>query len=248
MTTYEKLSNPPVTEALINIQYVLNNNCNIEDLKSIKNKISDVYKLEQEIRIEETRIEKKNNEQKITTFSKLEGYRYISENKTELVQFRGNGFTFNKLKPYRSWEEIRNEAQRVWILLNELTTPLLIRRVGLRYINNLNAPMLIGEDFKEYLTNPPEVPKGLPQKLNSFLSRIVVPDHENNFLAIITQSLERIIDLNKPIPIILDIDVFKSKDDGFKEEEIWQELEKLRNFKNDIFFKSITNKLRGIYK
>ena len=41
--------------------------------------------------------------------------------------------------------------------------------------------------------------------------------------------------------------MFKQKAEGITEEEAWQTLEKLRHFKNKIFFESITEKARELF-
>jgi uncharacterized protein (TIGR04255 family) len=120
--------------------------------------------------------------------------------------------------------------------------------VGLRYINKFDIPLFPQalRDFNEYLTAAPIVPEGLPQGVNSFLTRVVIHDPEIDAAAIITQAFEQIID-PKFIPIILDIDAFKQKD-RIGEEEAWQALEELRHFKNKIFFSSITEKAKELFK
>jgi uncharacterized protein (TIGR04255 family) len=49
------------------------------------------------------------------------------------------------------------------------------------------------------------------------------------------------------LPIILDIEVIKERTAGIEERETWNLLEKMRNFKNEIFFRFITEKLKEIY-
>ena len=49
------------------------------------------------------------------------------------------------------------------------------------------------------------------------------------------------------LPVILDIEVIKERTAGIEEREAWNLLEKMRNFKNEIFFRFITEKLKEIY-
>lgn len=74
----------------------------------------------------------------------------------------------------------------------------------------------------------------------------MIHDPEIDAAAIITQAFEQIVD-PKLIPIILDIDVFRQKE-VISEEEAWQTLEKLRHFKNRIFFASITEKTKELFQ
>ena len=102
-------------------------------------------------------------------------------------------------------------------------------------------------DFADYLAAPPVLPEGLPQGVNSFLIRlnVHVPELEAN--AIITQALEPMPVEMAKLPVILDIDVIKERTAGIEEREAWNLLEKMRNFKNEIFFRFITEKLKEIY-
>ena len=156
-----------------------------------------------------------------------------------------DGFTFSRLHPYIKWEELRNEAHRLWLLYKDITCPDSITRVALRYINNLNIPLPI-RDFDAYLTAPPIVPEGLPQGVSSFLTRVVIHEPSIGANAIITQALEQVV--GEVAPVILDIDVFKLRPEGIEEKDAWDTLEKLRHFKNKIFFKSITNKLKEMFE
>ncbi|MFQ5787653.1 MAG: TIGR04255 family protein [Thermodesulfobacteriota bacterium] len=177
--------------------------------------------------------------------AKIYGYRYITSDKKQIVQARLDGFTFSRLKPYIKWNDLRDEAHKLWRLYQEATSPESITRVALRYINNLNIPLPI-RDFGDYLTAPPTIPEGLPQGVGSFLTRVVMLEPSIGANAIITQALEQIAPGRAPI--ILDIDVFKLQEKGIEEKEAWDTIEKLRHFKNKIFFKSITNRLKEMYQ
>lgn len=244
---YPILANAPIKEAIVDIRLKLPKDFNVNEFKSIGKKLSDDYPIEKTMHAHETKIDLKDNEKKIITQDKVNGYRYESSNGTKIVQFRDNGFTYNRLKPYVSWADIRDEAFRIWNLYIDLIEPEFINRIALRYINNLNAPLPM-RDFKDYLTCPPEVPEGLPQGISSFFYRVVVPHSDSRITAIITQAMEATLDIKNNIPIILDIDVFKITEDGFLKEDILAIFEKLRIFKNQIFFKSITPKLLETYQ
>ncbi len=142
----------------------------------------------------------------------------------------------------------RDEAFRLWKLYKDLVSPEIIR-VAVRFINKIDIPLSsqTALDFDDYLTAGPIVPKELPQGISSFLTRVVINDPEIDASAIITQAFEQIVD-PKYVPIIFDIDVFKQESKGLSEEEAWRTLEKLRHFKNRIFFASITEKIKELFQ
>lgn len=241
------LRNAPITEALIDIRVKLPSSIEVEKLNSIYELIKEQYTVKQEQKVSEFKFEPKAEAIVKSSDAKMHGYRYITSDKKQIVQTRLDGFTFSRLHPYITWEQLRDEAYRLWKMYVEITSPELIYRVAIRYINNLNIPMPIG-DFGEYLTAPPIVPEKLPQGISSFFSRIVLPKPSINSFAIITQALETIIDTGKSLPVILDIDAIHHNPDGLPEEEAWDILEELRNFKNEIFFNSMPlNKIKELY-
>lgn len=243
MTEYPHLTKAPIKEALIDIRIKIKEDLNVEQIGSFYNFISDQYPNKQERRSLESRFEIKKGEplSAIIGEDKVEGYAYVSTDETQVVQVRLDGFTFSRLKPYEKWELLRDEARRLWQRYAEITSPEIIR-VALRYINRIeiSEPRV---DFKDYLTAPPIIPKGLPQGVSSFLTRLVIPELSMGVTCIVTQALEQIVDPNL-IPIILDIDVFKYNPDGISEEEAWKLIEGLHHLKNKIFFESITEKLK----
>ena len=242
---YTPLSKAPITEALIDIRVKPKKGIEVEQLDSIYAIISDQYPNRQILRRLESRIEFKQEESTVSPDADtINGYVYTSSDQIQVVQARPDGLTFSRLKPYETWERFRAEAYRLWEMYAEITSPELITRVALRYVNTLNIPLPI-KDFSDYLTSPPVVPPALPQGVSSFLTRVVIHESSLDAVAIITQALEQIVDPNFA-PIILDIDVFKQSQIGMTKEEAWDVLEKLRHLKNKIFFESITEKLKEL--
>lgn len=164
-----------------------------------------------------------------------------------LAQFRTNGFTFNRLEPYTGWEEVFSETIRLWKEYVEVAKPIAVLRLAARYINRLKLPLPI-EDLREYLTEPPRVPDGLPQRLKGYLTRIVIHDSARGHSAIVTQSFEpNPTDPERAI-ILLDIDAFQEVHlKPSESDEIHRVLAGIHDFKNEIFFKSITQKASELF-
>jgi len=141
-----------------------------------------------------------------------DGYLFQSPIEKKIVQARIDGYTFNKLKPYESWDSFRTEARKLWNIYFQITKPVRITRIALRYINRIEIPLPMN-DFKEY---------------------------------VITQTMEKPTE-NQRLPLILDIDVFSEISFINSDEEMWNKFEKLRKFKNDVFFDSITEKTKELF-
>ena len=247
MAIQTHLSKAPITEALIDIKVRLPIDVDINKLEPMGKIISNQYPKKQDRIRFEGRIDFKLGEtpKHKDPLSLVDGFMYISSDEKYVVQTRLDGFTLSRLKPYETWERLRDEAQKLWKLYLETTSPEIIKRVALRYINRLELPPSM-HDFSEYLASPPTVPKGLPQKLASFLNRFIIPFEDIDAFAIITQSFESIE--RDVVPIILDIDVFREGEFELNKGDAWELLEKFRNIKNDVFFESITEKTKELYQ
>lgn len=172
------------------------------------------------------------------------GYRLESSNPPHVVNCRTGGYTFSRLAPYSSWDELRGAAKREWDEFSERLGDAIVRRIAVRYINELKLPMPL-RDFSEYLTCPPDIPDVLPQAVTSFLQRVVIPDVESDCVSIVNQVLEGPPPApGAPLPVILDIDVFRVVEIPVRESErIWNGLDQLRVQKNKMFFAHITDRL-----
>ena len=240
MTAPRHLENAPIKEALIDIQVTLPETLNVEHLNTQYDSFSADYPIQNAIHESRLGLNLGNAENVDTTIDhSISGFRYQSKNGAKVAQFRTNRFTFSQLEPYSTWEEMRDEARRLWNFYCLAASPEVITRVATRYINEMNIPFKEKTlDFDNYLTAGPQLPDNLQQGINSFLTRIVTPNQEINAVGIITQAMESA----EPeyAPIVLDIDVFCSERLERDNDELWARLEQLRNFKNNIFFESIT--------
>lgn len=173
------------------------------------------------------------------------GIRAFSRDRLQAVQFRPDGFTFSRLAPYSNWPVLRAEAARLWSIYAEWAKPQAVRRLAVRSINEISIALPMS-DFGDYLSCPPEIPAGLPQALSSFLMRIVLPHPANGATAVLTQALESPSPTHAPI--VLDIDVFKDVELTCACDACWPQLDALREFQNEIFFRSLTDKTRAMYQ
>ncbi len=244
MEKYPILANAPIHEALIDIQVKPSKGINFKDI-NLYDKIKDKYPIENILKTVkgEFPIDPESGKPEFINIDR--GFRYSSKDGFDIFQSRIDGFTLSRLKPYKTWEVLKEEGLRLWKLYREVVDPTVVR-IALRYINKIVLPLPI-DDFGEYFMKPPEIPDNLPQGLSSYLNRLVIHDSIIGANAIITNSMEPITNLDN-ISIIFDIYVYKKKQEGFEEEEIWETLDNIRDFKNNIFYNSITDKLLEILK
>jgi uncharacterized protein (TIGR04255 family) len=247
MAIYRHLHNAPIIEAIIDIRTKLASNFDLTKFSLLKQKLGENYPQMEERRTFSASIKLRGKEvEQILDNKGLQGYLFKSVDGRNVAQFRRDGFTFSRLKPYTNWNGVITEAKRLWKFYVDEALPEIIPRIAVRYINRLEIPLPIN-DFEEYLTSPPTIPKSLPQGVSHFLVKITICDEKLEAMANIIQALEK---SSKPehVNIILDIDVFKQEESGFNRDEIWQNFEQLRDLKNRIFFDSITEKTAGLFE
>jgi uncharacterized protein (TIGR04255 family) len=174
------------------------------------------------------------------------GGRFHSIDEKYVAQFTTEGFTLSRLSPYESWEALIDEARRVWDVYRICVGATLIHRTATRYINNLSLPMHPGDRFEKYLTSLPTMPPDFPQTISSFLQRFVVLDGPSGATAILTQALDQVTTVG-PLPVILDIDVFRETKFPSDSQEVWTYLTDLRTLKNRFFFGALTDAAMELY-
>jgi len=241
----------PITEAIFDIRVVLPQNTDIEVLSKYEELIPNHYdkKKEQKFFSGHIKLPENNVEPEFQSKPSFKGNMYFSSEEQKVIQAQVDGFSFSKLRPYESWDDFFNEARELWSSYKNLIQPSHIVRIALRYINRIEIPLGF-KDFEEYILTNPKISDKLPQGISSFLMRIEMPKPEINAIAIITQTMEKPYD-NK-VPLIMDIDtIINNKHElsgGFSEDIIWKDFVELRNFKNELFFQSITEKTKELFK
>ena len=247
MSEYTIFPNAPITEAILDIRAELSKDIILSKLTTFHDHVKERFP-EKEERISFTAGFKLSQEgpETLPTSGGPDGYLFRSPATKKIVQARLDGFTLNKLKPYENWAVFRSEARELWNLYFQVTNPVKITRIALRYINRIEIPLPMGE-FKEYILTVPEIAPDLPQGLSQFFMQLVIPNNSINAVAIINQTMELVTPTQK-LPLIFDIDISKVVDYKGDNIKMWEDFDSLRMFKNEIFFKSITKKTEELFK
>ncbi len=245
------LPNAPITEALIDLRVKNSDAQSLErSLNTLKERLGERFPHVQAGRGVQTGFEFRMDEVigsqvKDTGFT---SYVLSSQDRLSVVQFRVDGFTYNRLHPYTSWEEIFPQALELWRLYVETARPEVVARAGLRYINHIRIPLPI-EDFRRYLSAPPnlpDAPEGTLYHISGFLTSVAIADPRTELEAAVTQAIEPDMPANAVV-VILDIDAFKVKDFKPLGEKLFTTVEELRVMKNNIFFGSITEETLRLF-
>lgn len=246
MVEIELFPNPPITESVLEISVILPENIETDTLKGFHSDLNEKFPEIIELRAFKAGFRLGKDTAILPSENALIGYHFKSSPHKKLIQFRLNGFAFNKLKPYENWNNFCSEAHELWDYYREKTNPSKITRISLRYINRIEVPLPF-KDFNEYILINPQIPPNLPQELSQLFMRLEIPKDDIGANAIIIQTIEPAT-TEKKLPLIFDIDVIRESEYIKNMDDIWADFENLHDFKNEIFFKGITDKTKELFR
>jgi len=242
---YEVFKNAPITEAVLEVVVLPSEETKMESLLPFHEPIKERFP-----KIEQGKEVRGGFKVGVGSASFVEekpiGFIFRSHQENKVIQARVNGFAFSKLKPYENWEAFRSEANDLWKSYAEMTKPQKILRISMRYINRIEIPLPM-RDFEEYILTRLQIAASLPQAISQFFIRFEIPNSEIPAMAVIIQTIENVTDKNR-LPLIFDIDVLRENEYPVDSPEVWIDFEKLHDFKNDIFFSSITEKTKELFR
>ena len=176
------------------------------------------------------------------------GYSWTSANEKQIFQATLDGFSFSLLAPYSSWDEFSKEAHRLWEIYRKIVRGSMeYTRVALRYINQIDIPMLSVE-MSEFFSIYPQIPTSLPQQMGPFFFHVTLPLPEAKLNVNIIQT-QVPPPLGKPehTSVILDLDFYRSESIPTGE-SFWEVFEDMAKHKNRVFEACITDKTREVIK
>lgn len=205
-------------------------------------KSDDIFELKASIKIGQAGVGQQNAG---TTRAHI-GKRFASPDGSYVLQARTTGFTLSRMRPYECWEDLRDEAMRLWPLYRAVAKPSRVTRLAVRYINKIDFS---GEriELSEYLNVYPELANSSQEPIERYFMQFSSSQGKTGFKSIINQAGTASGVLGG-VSVILDIDLFLDTDVPQTEEEIWAVFERLHTRENEIFESCITDKTRELFK
>jgi len=240
---------PPITEALLDIRVEMSDGVEQSTLLSFYDNVKDKFPIKNEKYSwqGEVKFQGKGAPEIFAPKGNCEGYLCKAQDGKKIVQARFDGFTFNKLRPYQNWDIFSEEAKGLWNIYKEVINPKSVKRLALRYVNKIDIPLPMG-DFKEYVLTVPEIASGMPQGLSTYFMRLEIPNADIQANSVITQTFKPLKLEATVLPLIFDIDVYRVGKWEPNSEEVWDVMNQLREFKNQIFLNSTTDKAKELFE
>jgi uncharacterized protein (TIGR04255 family) len=241
-TVYPHLPNAPIVEAIVDLRVRPQEQFDVMGLKELHSAIAEDYPTVEEQRLMQGRFQ--FSEAGLVSAGHgraIRGFRATGREGRNVVQFRIDGFTFSRLTPYQTWESLFGEAWRLWGMYRRLAQPRAVTRLATRFVNRLTFSEQLR--LEDYFVASPDVPDGLPDEFVSFLYRYSLPPVDG-----VSSNVTLMSEASSPgrheAAIVFDIDCFVQEDDLVADDDqrIMDHFGNLRDMKNRIFFKSVTQK------
>jgi uncharacterized protein (TIGR04255 family) len=241
--------NSPITEAILDIRCNLPTGIDLARLAEMHERVQERFPTRQERTFWEGgfQVDPAGLPEVIPPTGGIVGYQFVVPDGKKIVQARLDGFTFNKLKPYENWDVFIGEARDLWAVYREVAQPINVTRIAVRYINRIEIPLPVKE-LKDWLLTGPEIAPGCPQDMAGFFLRVILPDPARLNVAVVTETVDTPPTDLRYLPVIFDLDVFRQAVFAPDDPAMWEAFTSLRETRNAIFFNSITDKTRELFR
>lgn len=168
--------NPPIEEAVCELRFVPGSTWNLTVPGLFYEKVRDSYPGEprqQNLIATEVQINPQpTSPHEITVSQGVTKLLFPSANNQRLVGVGPDVLSIHILRPYQGWDEFHSKINEALQAYQEVTKPIGVKRIALRYINRIVIPREQPLDLSEYFTIPPQIPKNFPSTVSAFLTRI----------------------------------------------------------------------------
>ncbi|MBF8262449.1 MAG: hypothetical protein HW387_114 [Parachlamydiales bacterium] len=246
MSEHSSYPNPPIVEAIFDVQMELPQDVGIAELETFGKTVASDYPEKKTRRKFASKFEIKDEEPSAEAFNLgIAGILNWSPDHRQALQVRLDGFSFSRLKPYEKWDVHFTEFLKCLRLYCEHISPIQIKRVATRFINVIELPRE-NLNWGEYFINAARTP--IPDAVaTNFFDRVEFTFPSSSVKASVTHAMMQSNDPLK-LPVVLDIETFvdmNNKPDLIMIEKLFQNL---RETKNQIFQNSLTDKTKGLFK
>jgi uncharacterized protein (TIGR04255 family) len=142
VTSFPKLSRPPILEALLDVRVKARHDVAAADFEPLKTSFRDTFPAVEEMKSFRATIEfvPGADAKAKTSTSPERGFLFRSKDGKLVAQCRVDGFTLSRLEPYTSFDDLYPMFIDGWSAYREYVRPLSAVRLALRYINRFRIP------------------------------------------------------------------------------------------------------------
>lgn len=246
MNTQNKcLKNPPIIEAVLDIDCDMPPDFSVQgNIDVALNLFKDRYPKSRKRVLQQQKFTQKLGETVAVepSITEVHAVQMLQGDEKQIVQVRNQGYSFNRLAPYSGLDDYLPEIERTWLIFQDAFKPVQIRRVSLRFINQIFLPFADGEnlDLDLYLKNGPRLADDSRMIFADFLNQHHILEKETGNQAKIILASQPA--LKNRLPLILDIEASRVAVLEPQWNLVADVITSLRSLKNHIFSNTLSDK------
>ena len=243
MPIYQK---PPVVEAVIQLQFL--DGLSDRDIERTAKKAESHYPVNSPMKDFKVEVRVAGGTATPGVSSSKSWSKLSSRDGAEVLVINRDQFTVAKLAPYATWDELYGRFTRDYELIHGVVGFKRVGRIGVRFINRLDVPVVRGErfDVSRYLNVYPYTPHISTNSMLATQLRFEHDDSENGVVTIVSTGTVDPVLINHH-SYLLDIDVVKTQNIPMKREDVVANVDSLRRVKNKMFETLVTDAAREIF-
>ena len=241
--------NPPIEEAVCEFRFAPSTEWNLTVPGLVYEKIRDFYPGEprqQNLIAAEIFAGKIPTNPEVTTRTSLTKLLFSSVDTKRLVGVGPDLLSVHSLRPYEGWGDFKKRIDQALEAYLEVSKPVGVTRIALRYINRIVIPFVDVVQLEEYFTSSPQIPDGIPSNMSGFVTRIEsVYDDIPIRLAIVLTDAEV---HERQADFMLDLDISQDWiEKPLSLEEALSNLHELKQRQGQVFENLITDNTRSLF-
>lgn len=247
-----RLRNAPIIEAVLDIDCDFSSTFNLAAVDATaRSQFSDAYPQYRKQFVHQQQFQFEEGEEPKLAPSQhsqlLQAIQFLSSDARQIVQVRTAGFSFNRLAPYSTLDDYLPEIERTWRLFVELTNPIQIREIGLRYINRIMLPLTNGQlQLEDFLEITPRLPDDNLEFVSFLRQHVAIEKSTGNQATIVLTTQQPSA---THLPVIFDNAAKRRKiTEPSDWANIYTQIESLRSLKNRVFEKTLTDKCLKLFQ
>ena len=235
---------PPIVEAVIEFQ--LASSLSPQDLKTLRSYLLDQFPTEEEISTFSFHLDFDTGRATVKTDAL--GFKLTSIDGSAVRVIRNAALAFSSVGLYGGWENFSGSVRHdMDEYVRQVKRKIAISRVGVRYINRIDIPYAAGGKYEtgDYVTYNLQT----PASMGSTTQVAIQARHsigEADHCEVIVNSTTAPSPLINHSSIIVDLDIVKIGDVPAPGDQLWELVQRMRGYKNDVFEAAITDKTREL--
>jgi uncharacterized protein (TIGR04255 family) len=242
MPTWENFPNAPIIEAIVDIRIEPAANASwsysINDFSALRES-HPITENQLRVSFQTEWAQDGTSSQEVS--GEIKGFRFRNDH--EVIQVRIDGFTFSMLPRYTDWNDLISKAWAAWEVYKSVRRDSAIVRLAVRFINRMQLPL--DKPLEEFLLAAPKLSSNIRFPLRRFFTNHNI-ELSSDTHATIIQTIEP--ETSGKLPFIFDIDCYKTGSFTSESDRIRETFDALHDFKNEIFFGSVTEEAKKLWR